>query len=80
MGRLRAGGPLTRDSRYRGTPGALSSRNVTSIWRRTSSTSSRVATDAASGRSGVPVSPAAIRRAASTAVTNSPSCPIAGSV
>jgi hypothetical protein len=28
----------------------------------------------------VPVSPAAIRRAASTAVTNRPSCPIAGSV
>ena len=31
-------------------------------------------------RSGVPVSPAAIRRATSTAVTKSPSCPIAGSV
>ena len=53
---------------------------MTPIWRRTSSTTRSVATESASGRSGVPVSPAAIRRATSTAVTKSPSCPIVGSV
>jgi len=59
-------------------PAAISSRNVTPIWRRIASTRRSVATESVRGRSDVPVSPAEIRWAASTAVTYRPSCPIAG--